>query len=76
MARQVRNIVKNDYITNVTRILIIAIFMLLSWLAVDLIKAIFDLALVYLSERIPEVEGILKTIVYLFFSHLIIYRNN
>ncbi|MBR6722964.1 hypothetical protein IKL64_05880 [bacterium] len=76
MARQVRNIVKNDYITNVTRILIIAIFMLLSWLAVDLIKAIFDLALVYLSERIPEVEGILKTIVYLFFSHLIIYSNN
>lgn len=76
MARQVRNIVKNNYITNVTRILIIAIFMLLSWLAVDLIKAIFDLALVYLSERIPEVEGILKTIVYLFFSHLIIYSNN
>ena len=76
MARQVRNIVKNDYITNVTRILIIAIFMLLSWLAVDLIKAIFDLALVYLSERIPEVEGFLKTIVYLFFSHLIIYSNN
>lgn len=76
MARQVRNIVKNDYMTNVTRILIIAIFMLLSWLAVDLIKAIFDLALVYLSERIPEVEGIIKTIVYLFFSHLIIYSNN
>lgn len=76
MARQVRNIVKNDYSTNVTRILIIAIFMLLSWLAVDLIKAILDLTLVYLSERIPEIDGILKTIVYLFFSHLIIYSNN
>jgi len=76
MARQVRNIVKNDYSTNVTRILIIAIFMLLSWLAVDLIKAILDLTLVYLSERIPEIDVILKTIVYLFFSHLIIYSNN
>lgn len=76
MARQVRNMVKNNYTTNIARILIIAMFMLLSWLAVDLIKAILDLTLVYLSERIPELDGILKTIFYLFFSHLIIYSNN
>ena len=75
MARQVKNMVKNDYTTNIARILIIAMFMLLSWLVVDLIKAIFDFALIYLSDRIPDFEGILKAIVYIFFSHLIIFSD-
>ena len=58
MARQVRNMVKNNYTTNIARILIIAMFMLLSWLAVDLIKSILDLTLssgnLYSIYGVPE----------------------